>query len=53
MAVIPTIETERLILSGPTSTDFPDIAAMWADPIVVRHIGGVPAGALNASYRVI
>jgi RimJ/RimL family protein N-acetyltransferase len=42
VGAIPTIETERLILSGPTSTDYRDIAAMWADPDVVRHIGGVP-----------
>ena len=53
MAVIPTIETERLILSGPTSTDFPDIAAMWADPIVVRHIGGVPFSAEDAWARLL
>jgi RimJ/RimL family protein N-acetyltransferase len=42
MAAIPTLETDRLILTGPTSTDFADIAAMWSDPVVVRHIGGVP-----------
>jgi RimJ/RimL family protein N-acetyltransferase len=41
MAAIPTIETSRLTLTGPTSTDFPDIFAMWADPDVVRFIGGV------------
>jgi RimJ/RimL family protein N-acetyltransferase len=42
MAAIPTLETQRLILTGPTLTDFADIKAMWADPEVVRHIGGVP-----------
>lgn len=42
MAAIPTLETERLILSAPTSTSFPDSVAMWSDPDVVRHIGGVP-----------
>jgi RimJ/RimL family protein N-acetyltransferase len=42
MAEIPTLETQRLTLTAPTSTDFADIAAMWGDPIVVRHIGGVP-----------
>ena len=41
MAAIPTIETSRLILSGPTSTDHADCYAMWSDPEVVRHVGGV------------
>ena len=39
---IPTIETERLILRGHVAEDFPSFAAMWADPIVTRFIGGVP-----------
>jgi len=42
MAAIPTLKTERLILRGPTLTDFPDLLAMWSDPEVVRHVGGVP-----------
>jgi RimJ/RimL family protein N-acetyltransferase len=42
MAAIPTLETNRLILSGPTLTDHADIAAMWSDPEVVRYVGGVP-----------
>ena len=37
---IPVIETPRLILRGHRLDDFPDCAAMWADPIVTRHIGG-------------
>lgn len=39
----PTIETERLILRGHLRQDFPSLAAMWADPEVVRHISGRPA----------
>jgi RimJ/RimL family protein N-acetyltransferase len=42
MAEIPMIETERLILTGPTSTDLADCVAAWSDPEVVRHLGGVP-----------
>jgi RimJ/RimL family protein N-acetyltransferase len=42
MVAMPTLETERLILRGPTSNDFAESAAMWSDPEVVRHIGGVP-----------
>jgi len=39
---IPTIETERLILRGHKPEDFPAFAAMWADPVVTRFIGGAP-----------
>lgn len=39
---IPTIETGRLILRGHTPEDFPAYAAMWADPVVTRFIGGAP-----------
>jgi RimJ/RimL family protein N-acetyltransferase len=42
MAEIPTLETARLVLRGPSLTDFGDMVAMWGDPEVVRHIGGVP-----------
>jgi RimJ/RimL family protein N-acetyltransferase len=38
----PVLETERLILRGPTRDDFPAYAAMWADPVVTRFIGGKP-----------
>lgn len=40
--MIPTLETERLTLRGPTLADFADSAAMWGDTAVTRHIGGVP-----------
>jgi RimJ/RimL family protein N-acetyltransferase len=36
----PTIETERLTLRGYRVEDFPDVAAAWADPEVVRYVGG-------------
>ena len=42
MAAIPTLKTERLILRAPTATDFPQLLALWSDPEVVRHVGGVP-----------
>jgi RimJ/RimL family protein N-acetyltransferase len=38
--MIPTIETERLILRGHRKEDFRDSSAMWADSEVVRYIGG-------------
>lgn len=36
----PRLETERLILSAHCAEDFSDVARMWADPVVVRYIGG-------------
>jgi RimJ/RimL family protein N-acetyltransferase len=41
--VIPTLETQRLILRAYTVEDFPECAAMWADTEVVRFIGGQPS----------
>jgi RimJ/RimL family protein N-acetyltransferase len=38
----PTIETERLVLRGYRLEDLPHVVAAWADPEVVRHIGGRP-----------
>jgi RimJ/RimL family protein N-acetyltransferase len=39
---VPVIETERLRLRGHRPEDFGDCAAMWADPVVTRYIGGKP-----------
>jgi RimJ/RimL family protein N-acetyltransferase len=39
---VPTFDTERLTLRGHTVDDFADSARMWAEPEVVRHIGGRP-----------
>src|SRR5580692_1066424 len=39
---VPVIETQRLIMRGHRLEDFVDCAAMWADPLVTRHIGGKP-----------
>ncbi len=41
--MIPVLETERLRLRGHTLADFDALAAMWADPDVVRFISGKPA----------
>lgn len=42
MATTPTLQTERLLLRPYARTDFEAYAAMWADPAVVRFIGGTP-----------
>ena len=38
----PTLITERLRLDAHTLDDFESLAALWADPQVVRYIGGTP-----------
>jgi RimJ/RimL family protein N-acetyltransferase len=39
---IPIIETARLKLRGHCLEDFDACAAMWADPLVTRFVGGKP-----------
>jgi len=38
----PTLETARLRLRAHTRADFENCAALWADPEVVRFLGGKP-----------
>ncbi len=38
----PSLQTARLTLRPHSLSDFPDTAALWADPEVVRFIGGRP-----------
>jgi RimJ/RimL family protein N-acetyltransferase len=40
---VPILETARLILRGHRLEDFAGCAALWADPIVTRHITGKPS----------
>jgi RimJ/RimL family protein N-acetyltransferase len=39
---VPVIETDRLTMRGYRLDDFKGCARMWADPAVVRYIGGKP-----------
>jgi RimJ/RimL family protein N-acetyltransferase len=39
---VPILESGRLRLRGHRLADFADCAAMWADPVVTRYIGGKP-----------
>jgi RimJ/RimL family protein N-acetyltransferase len=41
-AAVPILETGRLRLRGHRIEDFPYSAAMWADPKVVKYLGGKP-----------
>jgi hypothetical protein len=38
----PVLMTERLILRAHRLDDFADLCAMWADPEIVKFIGGEP-----------
>jgi RimJ/RimL family protein N-acetyltransferase len=39
---IPILETERLLLRGHGLSDYANCAAMWADSMTTRYIGGKP-----------
>jgi RimJ/RimL family protein N-acetyltransferase len=39
---VTVLTTARLTLAPHTADDFADVAAMWGDPHVTRHIGGRP-----------
>ena len=47
------IETERLILRRHVLADFDECAAMWADPEVVRYIGGRPFSREEVWWRLL
>ena len=50
---VPVLETERLRLRAHRAEDFAACAAMWADPIVTRFIGGKPLSAEEAWAKVL
>jgi RimJ/RimL family protein N-acetyltransferase len=50
---VPVLETERLRLRGHRLEDFAALAAMWADPVTTRHIGGNPAGPEESWTRLL
>jgi RimJ/RimL family protein N-acetyltransferase len=49
----PRLITERLILDAHTREDFDALSAMWADPEVVRFIGGTPRGREDCWSRLL
>jgi RimJ/RimL family protein N-acetyltransferase len=53
MVDVPTLETARLKLRAYRPGDFEPYAAMWADPDVVRFIGGRPFSREQAWTRFL
>lgn len=49
----PTVETERLILRRHDLDDVDASAEMWADPAVVRYIGGKPSTRQQVWARIL
>lgn len=50
---VSVIETQRLRLRRHRIDDFGDCAAMWADPIVTRYIGGKPSSEEEVWARLL
>jgi RimJ/RimL family protein N-acetyltransferase len=53
MLDIPTLDTQRLILRPHKVKDYEAFSALWADPDVVRYIGGVPFTAEASWIRLM
>lgn len=51
--IAPTLRTARLRLDAHVADDLPALAAMWADPLVTRHIGGRPATREESWQRLL
>ncbi|AHC99728.1 GNAT family N-acetyltransferase [Leisingera methylohalidivorans] len=49
----PVLETDRLILRPHQAQDFDAVAALWAEPEVVRFISGTPATAEESWARLL
>jgi len=52
-SIAPPLTTARLRLEGHVVSDFDDYAAMWADPKVVRFIGGRPLAPEEVWTRIL
>ena len=53
-AIAPrTLETERTWMRPHRVEDFDDVAAMWAEPAVVRHISGKPSTRRESWTRLL
>lgn len=53
MTVPPVLLTPRLRLAGHEMADFESLAAMWADPQVVRFVGGTVSTPQESWFRLL
>ncbi|VEA64072.1 Acetyltransferase (GNAT) family [Serratia plymuthica] len=53
IATAPPLLTDRLRLDAHRLEDFESLAAMWADPEVVRYIGGTPRDSEDSWGRLM
>jgi RimJ/RimL family protein N-acetyltransferase len=53
MLTADTLTTNRLTMTPHGVADFDDLAALWADPAVVRLLGGVPGNAEDSWARLL
>lgn len=51
--IAPVLESDRLILRPHRVGDLDDVAAMWADPVVVRQVTGTPSSRPESWGRVL
>ena len=51
--IVPVLETARLRLRAHAAADHAALSAIWADPEVVRFIGGKPASAQEVWLRLL
>ena len=49
----PTLVTPRLLLTPHRAEDLDALAAIWADPNVVRHISGKPSSRQESWFRML
>jgi RimJ/RimL family protein N-acetyltransferase len=50
---VPVLTTPRLVMRGHTAADLTAAAAMWAEPSVARHIGGMPSTQEETWARIL
>ncbi len=50
---VPLLESSRLRLRGHRQEDYAVLASIWADPAVVRYIGGKPSTPQEAWLRLL
>lgn len=51
--VVPVLETDRLRLRAHRLDDYPAFAAMWADPVVHRHLSAKPSTPEESWLRLV